>query len=182
MDRAALEEQVALGASMREIAERAGCTLATVRYWMAKYDLVTPRGRQWRASHAARAAVADSRRGICLRHGDVRFVRRDTGFRCELCRSEAVTERRRRVKRVLVDEAGGACVACGYAACIAALHFHHLDPSTKRFAVAGQGLSRSLAASRAEAAKCVLLCANCHAEVEAGQRKVPVHFSSADPG
>jgi predicted HNH restriction endonuclease len=31
-----------------------------------------------------------------------------------------------------------------------------------------QGVTRSLAAARAEMAKCVLLCANCHAEVEAG--------------
>jgi hypothetical protein len=31
-----------------------------------------------------------------------------------------------------------------------------------------QGVTRSLAAARVEMAKCVLLCANCHAEVELG--------------
>ena len=50
----------------------------------------------------------------------------------------------------------------------AALHFHHVDPSEKEFAALPRGLTRSIAEARAEAAKCVLLCANCHAEVEAG--------------
>jgi hypothetical protein len=31
---------------------------------------------------------------------------------------------------------------------------------------------------RAEASKCVLLCSNCHAEVEAGIAAVPLNFSS----
>jgi hypothetical protein len=35
------------------------------------------------------------------------------------------------------------------------------------------GLTRSLAKSRAEAAKCALLCSRCHAEVEAGVKRLP---------
>lgn len=42
-----------------------------------------------------------------------------------------------------------------------------MDPSTKAFSVnASRG--RSLAAFREEARKCVLVCANCHGEIEAG--------------
>jgi hypothetical protein len=37
----------------------------------------------------------------------------------------------------------------------------------------GEGVTRSRAEARAEARKCVLLCANCHAEVEAGYRSLP---------
>lgn len=182
MERDGLAELIAEGLTVRAIAERLGVTRATVRYWMEKHALVTPRGQQWRASHSVRDELATARVGVCPRHGEVRFVRRDVGFRCERCRTEAVTERRRQVKRTLVAEAGGCCRACGYDRCIAALQFHHRDPATKSFTVAGQGLTRSLAASRAEAAKCVLLCANCHAEVEAGQRAVPYTSASADPG
>lgn len=69
---------------------------------------------------------------------------------------------------MLVDEAGGACVLCGYSRSVRALHFHHLDPDEKSFALSGRGLCRPLAELRAEAAKCVLLCSNCHCEVEEG--------------
>jgi hypothetical protein len=51
---------------------------------------------------------------------------------------------------------------------MAALQFHHLDPARKSFALSRNGVTRSLAELRAEAAKCVVLCANCHAEVEVG--------------
>jgi hypothetical protein len=61
------------------------------------------------------------------------------------------------VKAILVEEAGGVCAACGAA---------------KQFALSAKGVARSLARARAEAAKCVLLCANCHAEVEAGVRTI----------
>ena len=72
------------------------------------------------------------------------------------------------MKEILVAEAGGQCALCGYSRCLAALEFHHVDPSTKRFAVAREGITRSIAKAREEARKCVLLCGNCHAEVEAG--------------
>ena len=42
-----------------------------------------------------------------------------------------------------------------------------MDPSTKEFTLAQRG-ARSIAMLRAEVRKCVLLCANCHAEVEVG--------------
>ena len=47
------------------------------------------------------------------------------------------------------------------------LHFHHVDPTTKSFALSvasGKGLAKL----RAEAKKCVLVCANCHGEIESG--------------
>jgi hypothetical protein len=71
-----------------------------------------------------------------------------------------------------VEEAGGACQLCGYDRCIAALGFHHRDPAEKSFALSQRGVARSLATARGEAAKCILLCANCHAEVEAGMRSL----------
>ncbi len=61
-----------------------------------------------------------------------------------------------------------------YDRCVQALEFHHIDPATKSFSLSQKGVTRSLAAARAEAAKCVLLCGNCHAEVEAGVTALPV--------
>jgi hypothetical protein len=89
-------------------------------------------------------------------------------YRCARCNTEAVSDRRRRVKEILVAEAGGRCVICGFDAYVGALQFHHRDPATKAFEVSRQGITRSLDRLRLEARKCVLLCANCHAMVEAG--------------
>jgi hypothetical protein len=69
-------------------------------------------------------------------------------------------------------ESPGRCRLCGYDRCPAALQFHHLDPGEKSFALSREGVTRSLAEAQAEAAKCVLLCANCHAEIEAGYREL----------
>lgn len=64
-------------------------------------------------------------------------------------------------------EAGGCCAVCGYRRTILNLHFPHVDPSAKSFQM-NAAAGKSLAAYRAEAAKCVLVCANCHGEIEAG--------------
>jgi hypothetical protein len=64
---------------------------------------------------------------------------------------------------------------------VGARHFHHLDPDAKRFSLVERGLTRSLDACRIEAAKCVLLCANCHAEVESSLVTVPVELAAAGP-
>lgn len=63
---------------------------------------------------------------------------------------------------------------CGYAASPRALHFHHIDPSLKAFSLNARGAALSLERLRAEAQKCVLLCSNCHAEVEEGAVQAPL--------
>jgi cytochrome c553 len=78
-----------------------------------------------------------------------------------------VTRRHQKIERILVDEAGGRCTICGYDRCLANLHFHHVDPSAKSFAMT-TATGKSLEAYRREAEKCVLVCANCHGELEAG--------------
>ena len=84
-----------------------------------------------------------------------------------------MSKRRRKVKRILVAEAGGRCVLCGYDRHPAALEFHHVDPSSKAFNLSLRGVTRRIDDLRKEARKCVLLCANCHAEVEPGAAQVP---------
>jgi hypothetical protein len=62
-----------------------------------------------------------------------------------------------------------------------ALHFHHLEPSKKRHAINAKGVALSLEKLRAEAQKCVLLCSNCHAEVEDGMVSVPAEVLDRRP-
>ncbi len=54
---------------------------------------------------------------------------------------------------------------CGYSRNLAALAWHHLDPRDKRFNLDLRVMSnRSQAEITLEVRKCILLCANCHAE------------------
>jgi transposase len=156
---------VDLGLSVNQIALEVGRSSSTVRHWLREYELKT----QWAVRRGALAAGERRMTLRCARHGMVEFSRvTGGGFRCTRCRSEAVSRRRRKVKQTLVEEAGGRCSRCGYDRCMAALEFHHVDPVEKRFTLSHRGVTRSLDKARAEAAKCVLLCGNCHAEVEAG--------------
>ncbi len=111
---------------------------------------------------------------VCATHGETEFVLEGRGYyRCKRCRQQRVIDWRRRARLTLVAEAGGACMLCGYDRYIGALHFHHVDPSQKEFGISRRGFTRSIAKMREEAAKCVLLCSNCHAEVEGGIATLP---------
>ena len=110
----------------------------------------------------------------CIHHGETEFFLEGRGYyRCKRCRSEAVSRRRRKVKEILIAEAGGRCCICGYDRDPRALEFHHLNPLEKRMPVSASGISYGLETLRAEAKKCVLLCATCHAEVENGTTILP---------
>lgn len=176
-----LEELVAAGMSINQIAEEVGLSKGTVRHWLTKFGLRTSRP----AKHESRPEAKDGKdAGLvtitmeCPAHGTSEFSIEGRGYyRCRRCRSEGVTTRRRRVKAILVAEAGGSCVICGYARYAGALAFHHLDPDRKRLQISANGKGYAIDALRAEARKCVLLCANCHAEVEGGASVVPVKLS-----
>lgn len=166
------EELAALvdaGLSHESIAAALDRSTSTVRHWLRRYGLATRRTARLRAGREARAAGLATARMVCRRHGETEFWLEGRGaYRCLRCRWEAVSRRRRKVKAILVEDAGGACRLCGYRTFVGALQFHHPDPKTKAFAVSRDGITHSLSRTQEEARKCVLLCANCHAEVEAG--------------
>jgi transposase len=124
------------GVPIRSIATQLGVSYSTVRHWLARYGLVTERGRRLAGTRSMREERSESGIADCPIHGPSRHVRRkDGGVRCLACRSDAVSARRRRVKALLVAEAGGRCVLCGYGKNPGVLHFHHVDPATKSFAL-----------------------------------------------
>jgi transposase-like protein len=179
IDRELLTSIVACELPVRDMAEILEVSPTTVRYWLRRYGLASGPAER-RAKVAEALANGEQELELnCDRHGRTRHSRRVDGFRCARCEAERVTAWRQRTKRILVNEAGGSCALCGYDRCVAALQFHHVDPSEKCFSLSHGGLARSLRRAREEARKCVLLCANCHAEVEAGVTQLPLR--SADP-
>jgi hypothetical protein len=89
---------------------------------------------------------------------------RSTRFCDKKCKNKFyVTENRRKVKRKLVDHFGGKCKICGYNKSYSALQFHH-ENNDKSFGIAASGMTRSYKKVLEEANKCILICANCHAE------------------
>jgi 5-methylcytosine-specific restriction endonuclease McrA len=169
---------IAEGLSIRELAARLDRSTSTVLHWLKRHDLETERAARWALPASERPQSIEQR---CSTHGVTTFVATGAAghYRCRQCRAERVAARRRAIKLALVEEAGGCCKLCGYDRSVVALQFHHVNPATKEFHIALGGVSRSLKRARAEASKCVLLCANCHAEVEAGITSLPLKYAAS---
>jgi|SRR5689334_13900864 transposase-like protein len=173
-----LEQLIQAGGTHRSIAIELDVSVATVRHWLKRYGLETQGTASRRQSRTSKAAARISIQRTCKVHGPSQFALRTGGtYRCVRCRADAVARRRRELRTILVREAGGRCALCGYDKYVGALQFHHVDPSTKAFGLSGRGLTRSLERLREEAGKCLLLCANCHAEVEGGARELSLQFA-----
>lgn len=81
------------------------------------------------------------------------------------------------LKTKYIEDFGGKCLMCGYEKNVAALDFHHLDATTKKFGI-GEYIRKMTICEkepqqmqelmdkeiRDELKKCVLLCKNCHME------------------
>jgi len=105
----------------------------------------------------------------CSVHGETEYrLRSDGRYRCGQCNTDAVIRRRHKIKEQAVEYKGGKCEVCGYNKYVGALQFHHLDPNEKDFHISQRGHSRSWERVRTELDKCIMVCANCHAEIHAG--------------
>jgi len=102
----------------------------------------------------------------CKRHGDVSFVLESRGsYRCTKCRSYQVQKRRDKIKQMAFEYKGGKCERCKYDKCLAAMDFHHLDPTQKDFNLGEKGYTRSWGKVKKELDKCILVCCRCHREI-----------------
>jgi hypothetical protein len=102
-----LREMAERGVSIRKMAEELGAGYSTVRYWLGRLGLETDRMLRRREGEAASRAGLRKAYLKCPKHGHTAFFARpEGGFRCARCNTAAVSERRRQVKRRLVEEAG----------------------------------------------------------------------------
>ncbi|MEK7540887.1 MAG: HNH endonuclease signature motif containing protein [Patescibacteria group bacterium] len=84
---------------------------------------------------------------------------------------KAVAKRRRKIKLLSVQYKGGKCQICGYDKYVGALDLHHIGQ--KSFGIGDKGYTRSWEITKQELDKCILVCANCHREIEAGITQLP---------
>ena len=80
-------------------------------------------------------------------------------------------EVRQRIKQWSLDYKGRACQKCGYNRCLDALEFHHLNPLEKDFSISDRNVNSDWEAIKEELDKCILVCANCHREIHAEERR-----------
>lgn len=75
-------------------------------------------------------------------------------------------KKHRRILIILHQLKINGCAVCGYCACDRSLDFHHVNPKDKKFCLSSCGLKRTDESIIEELNKCILLCRNCHGEIE----------------
>jgi len=86
---------------------------------------------------------------------------------------KSVTNYRKKSRIKALEYKGNKCIICGYNKCTRALSFHHINKEIKLFAIS-EAWTCSWEKLKTEVDKCVLLCANCHMEVESGITEIPI--------
>lgn len=109
----------------------------------------------------------------CKHHGDTIFKKtkrtRGEHYECIACNTKRRTNFRLTRKQYLVDLFGGKCQCCGCEKTIQVYDFHHLNPKLKKFGI-NSALKNSIDLNEIleELKNCIMVCANCHREIEAG--------------
>lgn len=178
-----IHERLIKGLTQTQIALELGCAKATVNYHFKRLGFESD-ANKFAKNHQLQREIKEAyaelkstykvaerlgiSRSTVARYVNIETVEKLDENTLTQNRIQAVVDWRRRSKSKLVEYKGGKCKECGYNKSINALHFHHLDPSQKDFSISGK--SWSFDKLKVEVDKCVLLCANCHAEVHEGLR------------
>ena len=86
----------------------------------------------------------------------------------------AKNTKREQFKRSFITKYGGKCSVCGYNKCVNSLSFHHVKPELKEFGLddlRGKVMKYGEQKVIEEAAKCLLVCNNCHSEIHYEESK-----------
>lgn len=78
---------------------------------------------------------------------------------------------RQRIKSEFVSSFGNKCCVCKKTYSMVVYDFHHIEPSDKRFAISQLWGSPDLLLE--EIQKCVMVCSNCHRQVNVGEVSIP---------
>lgn len=161
MEYIVLQSLVEDGLSTYEIAQKVNLGQTTVRYWLKKFDLKTD-------------ITKKQGNGTC-EHCDKPLKGRQIRFCSKRCKRAILNDnertyrnqkqRRYARKKYFVALLGEKCSQCGFSQSYTALSFHHKDKMTKTDNLPNMFHNKTLATCEKEAAKCKLLCENCHREL-----------------
>ena len=157
MNKDTLQDLLDKGMSLRQMSRELNHSFTNIRYWMKKHGLVKPERCGKGEKHCSICNTCKPRVDF--------YVKKNGDYHpyCKSCTSEKLIKKNKITKSKCVEYKGGQCEKCGYNKSQAALHFHHIDPATKSFSIASRQ-SCSFEELKAELDKCIMLCANCHAE------------------
>ena len=165
------------GLSYNEIVKKLKCSKATVSYHCKRYDLgdigLSRSKIDIDINELNEYYKSHSRKETALKFN----IAESTVYRYVNKKREKLTEeeikkrnyqriksRRQKIKKWIVEDRGGKCEICGYDKSIWSLQFHHKDPIEKDFTI-GSSSVLSFDKIKNETDKCLLVCANCHAEI-----------------
>lgn len=158
MNKEVLQNYLSQGLSSYKIAKLENKVPSTIRYWMNKFELEKVQLPQ----NLKYCPMCDTTKET------TEFYNRRKGIGnspyCKPCHHTQTLDRQRLIKKQCVEYLGGKCVKCGYDKCFGALHAHHLDPTIKDINYNNFKLRKFDDKFKEELDKCILLCANCHAE------------------
>ena len=160
LSRKNLNRLVHLHRSTSEIAAETGYSQTNVRYWLKKYGLKTDPRR--------RPRVNPTHPCICSKCCKKYTYQRKNGSSLTLCGTCVTQNYRTQVKKRAIEYKGGKCSRCGYERYHGALEFHHV--TGKDFNIS-RNYHRTRDSTKKELDRCILLCANCHRETHAEEKK-----------
>ena len=156
------------GISVNEIARMLNVSTGSVSSWVKDIELTQEQKNQ---------LLKNTREGSSRAHRTEEFKKKcknrwagwrlspdalENKFKQAMHKAKYQKDRRLALKIYLVNLRGGKCEKCGYCKNLAALGFHHKDPSKKEFRISRTLWKREKILKELE--KCDLLCHNCHAE------------------
>jgi len=163
MKKEILLKLVEKGFSTRELAKELNTSQTNIRHWLNKFGLKTK-------SRLNYFELGEKFCPYCnltkpLEDFYINKSRLKPHGYCKDCNRLNVIKRQRRIKEEAVTYKGGKCSTCGYSKYLGALEFHHLDPKLKDSDLFSKKCKNFDDKMKAELDKCILLCANCHAEI-----------------
>jgi hypothetical protein len=167
MEKEYLERLINEGNSLNKITKITGRCLSTIQHWMKKYDLKSNFKRfadREKVEYGNERFCPKCKKMVCITlFHSKRGVKYASSY-CKHCIADKTTERKRNLKKLMVEYKGGSCHKCGYNKYLGALDFHHINPEEKDFNPSHLKTYILNDMVKEELDKCLLLCANCHRE------------------